>query len=414
MLVITRTMHYADEESIYLFNHYLFWNKKTKEKDHLVLLEFKGNAQDFEHLVADNPSEFRLEGEGARATYRYLGKSIRKPSLEDIIKAEVYTSWGLQERDFTLQEYKEFLEVYFPAFIERLVAIVKASGDDRMAPMKELVSYMERFQHIMYGVQAENSQRYNDIRLKAELRVIDASKDLPWDALLKIAAGMEEYETQRHAAILAFRKLFKEEKDHSAALWKAIMMANEDKRLSGVLNEIYGDPDLTVMVRHALKFPQNYKGQTIELQNMVESDEASFGAHLANAKFVGPVRIGKKFLWDAQKNLYLFGSKKLKHNVMARGGKVQKYGNTLVMAKADVDTDLLLIRKIDAYAVLNPAMVATIKNRKGKSFKVDKKYVQRIKKDYRVAHELADMALEELFGIDPDIARRLYRSKKDR
>jgi hypothetical protein len=414
MLVITRTMHYGDEESIYLFNHYLFWTKKTKEKDRLVMLEFKGNAKDFEHLVADNPTEFKLEGEGARATYRYVGTAIRTPTLEDIIKADVYTTWGLQEGDFTLQEYKEFLEVHFPAYIERLATIVKASGDDRMAPMKEMMSFLERFQHIMYGVQTENQREYNEIREKAELRIIDASKDLPWNELLRIAAGMEVYEPQRHAAILAFRKLFKEEKDHSAALWKAIMMAKEDQRISGILNQIYADPDIVVMVRHALKFPQNYKGQTIELQNMVESDEASFGAHLATAKFVGPVRIGKKFLWDAEKNLYLFGSKKLKHNVMARGGKVQKYGNTLVMTKADVDTDLLIIRKIDAYAVLNPAMVATIKNRKGKSFKVDKKYIQRIKKDYRVGRELADTALEELFGIDPDIARRLYRSKKDR
>jgi hypothetical protein len=407
-------MHYGSEESIYLFNHYLFWNKKTTEKDRLVMLEFKGNAQDFEHLVADNPSEFKLEGEGARATYRYIGKAVRTPTLEDLIKADVYSTWGLQEGDFTLQEYKKFLEEQFPAYIKRLVAIVKPSGNDRMAPMKEMMSYLERFQHIMYGVQTENSKEYNEIRLKAELRVIDASKDLPWTEILKLAAGMEEYETQRYAAVLAFRKLFKEEKDPSAALWQAIRMAKEDQRLSGILNQYYTDPHLVVMVKHALKFPQNYKGQTIVLQNMVESDEASFGAHLANAKFVGPIRIGKKFLWDAEKNLYLFGSKKLKHNVMARGGKVEKYGNTLVMAKADVDTDLLLIRKIDAYAVLNPAMVATIKNRKGKSFKVDKKYIQRIKKDYRVASELADTALEELFGIDPDIARKLYRSKKDR
>jgi len=363
--------------------------------------------------VKDNPSEFKLEGEGARATYRYIGKELRKPTLEDVMTADVYSTWGLQIGDFTIQEYKDFLDRQFPVFIESLGAVLKVSGDDRIAPMKALEAFMERFHHVMYGVEVENRNEYSQLRELAELRILDASKDLPWKEILKISAGMEENDPQRRAVVMAFRKLFTDEKDPSEALWVAIKMAKDDKRLTYIINQVFTDTHLMVMIRHSLKFPQAIKGETIELQSMVETDEVSFGAHLADGKFVGPIRIGKTFLWDAAKNIYLFGSKKLKHRITARGGKVQKYGNTLVMTKADVDTDILLIRKIDAYAVLNPTMVATIKNRKGKSFKVDKKYLQKIKKDYRVATELADTALEELFGIDPDIARKLYRSKRD-
>jgi len=147
---------------------------------------------------------------------------------------------------------------------------------------------------------------------------------------------------------------------------------------------------------------------------MVEIDAMTLEGLPKGARFVGPVRLGKKALYDPEKKIYIYGDKKLKQRVIKKGGSVNKYGNTLVLRSDDVDTDMVLMERIDAYACTNPAMISGLKNRDGKSFKVDRSYIDRIKKDYRVGRELADVVLEELFGIDPDIARGLYRSARRR
>jgi hypothetical protein len=413
MLVVMGVSSYGNERNIYSNWGVPLVLGGPSDIGKVVALELNGTSTRFEDILANNPSVFKMEGRPPRHMFRIIGKKCTNATLDDIMKADDLQLYWMEAGSFTLEEYSGFLKGFAPALVKKIQALVRAAGEELLRLSKEYGEVHRRFDIIMNGFHSQNDEIYYKERLKFERKLFDCSKGLPLRQLFIVAGRMETSEIKYQAAVHAYKRVFNEEKDPSAFLWELLKLAKTDSGLAGALACFYSDNEVTIRMRHQFDFPHDFKGQTVEIHSMQETD-MQFGVHLLGGKFVGPVKLTKKVLWDREKNIYVFGGNKLKQKVARKGGKIEKFGNTIVTKKEDVDTDLLAIERIDAFSCINPALISEISNRKGKKMAVPQKYVDRIKKDYRVGRELADLALEELFGIDPDIARMLYRSKKGR
>ena len=79
----------------------------------------------------------------------------------------------------------------------------------------------------------------------------------------------------------------------------------------------------------------------------------------------------------------------------------------------DIETDLLAMDRIDLYAYVNPVALTEVTNRHGDHAALPEGYLERIGEDWRVSGELADVAIENLFNIDPGFIRAYNRARNE-
>ncbi len=113
---------------------------------------------------------------------------------------------------------------------------------------------------------------------------------------------------------------------------------------------------------------------------------------------------------------YIRAERKLKFRIQKAGGSVRKYGCELVMqSKAggkSLGPKLLEIERLDTLANIDPAQaIAAVEELNLPQNHPAREAAARASSDYRQRRILADLLIEERFGIDADIARHLARSQ---
>lgn len=413
MLIIVELSTYGTEKTIRdLFGQNIVWGAGWPHSDRM-LIEFQGFAETLEQLILANLSEFHVSGEKPREIYRYAGTKYRPAILLDHIRADRVFSWGIPPGAFPLFRYSQFLADFLPELSRNLAVLASTQESGFIEQSKRFSELLNRFRLVMNGLQGENLQEYSRWRELGEKRLMEGARKLPFKELLLLASEIETRAVQRSLISLAFKKLVAAAPDPSAALWELLQMGKKNEKLKNVLSGLCLDERTSLMLKHVFRFPQALKGQQIEVRAM-EEVIVEFGCHLAGATFIGPVKLKRTALHDPDRDIYVCGSKKLKQQVARNGGRINKYGNTLVTDLNDVESDLLTIERIDAYSCTNPALISGLRNRSGRVYHVDDEFISRIKKDYREGRKLADIAIEELFGIDPDMARNLYKGRSRR
>ncbi len=410
MKLIVRINEYAHSKTVYLIEK-MVAIETAIEPQKLVVIELPIAGKTSYEIINRNPGEFRVEGKGERAVISYVGMNLRRARLDDFLDAEVVTT-SICYKDFSMEEYEKFFDEHKEMALEAVRAQKSLDGKALLDAYDRICKLAEKLEVVYYGLQNEVRDRHYALSKKLDYEGKSQWNKMVPIELLKAAGRAVSYEAKTEMGVLAFKRIFEEEKDPSAAIWKFIRESKDDPAARGMMNYWTCDAETSIKMRQYFRFPQTVKGETFELRGMKPMTLGQLPADIDEARFVGPVRLGRSVLYDEDTHTYVYGDKSLKFLVMKRGGKVQKYGNTLVVEMGDIETDLLLAEKLDALSFVAPGQLKDIKNRWGKKVDITDEQLAGITKDYKKAREVADMCLEQLYGIDPSVLRSLYRARK--
>jgi hypothetical protein len=174
-------------------------------------------------------------------------------------------------------------------------------------------------------------------------------------------------------------------------------------------------PEMWTILADHIRFPPTVHGETIDIAKAREIT-APLHWHLLTSRRVGPIKPGRPALYIQVGNqtTYIRGERRLKHAVRARGGKMNRWGNTLVLAgrgPASVHGALLEVDKIDTLSQIDPARAVALVGAPLSDDDPIATAFRSAERDPRWRRILADLLIERLVGIDADVARHLARAE---
>ncbi len=376
----------------------------------------------------------------------YLKKAgWKRPSLDDFLdlRTRVDAS-NLQESDYTPEELRAFFakhDARFRRLLDELLLEAESTDWARFGHWKRADGLLEltgviamtavrrlgRILKSAKSVEALQELEEKAKRLQRYLFLKNGAKGV-FDPALAQELEKAHYWKERHlvkqAHTMEPRQLIdtiKQAKSDTVAyqLKKIFMKRSVDennrlrKEFEGFLEEAASTAGGIFSYDMRWTLPANATGISVDVSKAVESK-----AYLADA--IRATRVGSisnddpiliiPTLLPRGKPVWVKGNKALKRRVKEAGGKLKKYGCTLTAGDGTVYSSLMEIARLNALAALDPDAVVAFVKSKGKDAKRLEKLVGGAKADYRRARRLADVAVELVYNIDPDSAKKLISS----
>lgn len=114
----------------------------------------------------------------------------------------------------------------------------------------------------------------------------------------------------------------------------------------------------------------------------------------------------------AGRKVYFQAPRALIGTVARHGGQLQYRGNTLTVRSVDIGATIQEMERVHALAFLDPGAVADRVLAAEPGIKAAADLAARAARDTKAGQQLADLAMEVLFSIDPEVAAALIRGRQ--
>jgi hypothetical protein len=386
----------------------------------VLLLHFPGlNMADTESIIKwlGQRSGLLAKLLPSRRQVSELPEDVWRPAvLDDVLEAHNYSSilWQLQ-RHFSLEQFNAFATRYLPEAQQRIRDLLAISDPTaRSRKLEEVRPWLER----VAGVFAQIPGRLHIEREKIweqldQLRIA-AVRATPFHVQTWAEAADQLYTTTMKMALLSeIAQYIAQAGGGTAAILQALQPISASyalKRFTQDAAWFWGK------FTYALRLEPNVSGETIDISRAQEQT-AQLSWELIEGRRVGTIVPGRTALVlnDDGVKTFIAGERRLKFQVSRAGGRLEKFGNTLItsddgasaMHKALLDVDLL-----DTLANLDPSQaLERIHHLRLPPDHPVFRAATAAKDDIRQARVLADLLIELVVGVDADIARRLARAQ---
>jgi hypothetical protein len=415
--LLALVMTHAGEAMIRLSNDRegLFFTGAQPAQPSLITLELPGLTRVGiairQWLVEYHRRTSKSSAKSARRRERVdlVPKLWRKAVLDDFIDARNATEhvWNVSTY-FTAAEIAAFCAEHGPklhAEVREALAVPRASRPRALAKVGKRA---DRIVPVIY--QGSNRVKLEGAALDVELDREDAAQLVTgtWSATKWIEATRKLRTDVVKAEVL--EEIGKQLVAHRADIGAALDQMRRHK-----LDRVHA-PSLWTRIAPHLVLEQTAHRVKLDLTTAREMTAVA-GWELWTAKRIGPVKPGRAVLRQQVGDTvyYVRGERKLKHAIRARGGKITRWGCTLVVAggtgTTGVHARLLEVDRIDTLAQVDPrGAVALVADH----HPADPAIATALAKsagDPRWRRVLADLLIERLVGIDADVARRMARAE---
>ncbi|HEY5923290.1 MAG TPA: hypothetical protein VIV11_16535 [Kofleriaceae bacterium] len=385
----------------------LFFDGKQPVAPSLVTLDLPGLKGTGHTTVSDWLIAYHQQ-RGKSGEHTDIAEALWRVSvLDDILDTRNGSDfvWHLSTY-FTLGEFADFAVKHGPSLIGDLRAAIELARKQRASALRKLDKRVERVGGALYAGTRRLPFEINELEMAedreavAQLGAFDAMR---W---IDVCASLKNDTVKRELLDKIAAELVASGGDLPAALSRMI----ERK-----LDDLYA-PELWKLLGPHLQLPGNLTGEAIDLTKAREvTVTASW--HVWTAKRVGPIKIGRAALMATydKELVYVRGERKLLHSIRARGGSIQRWGNTLVVGgrkgENTVQAKLLEVERIDTLAQVDPKSAARLVGEALPDAHPITTALARAHADPTWRRILADLLIERLVGIDADVARRLARAQ---
>jgi hypothetical protein len=346
-----------------------------------------------------------------------LPERVWRPAvLDDVFSADNYrrVQWSL-DRAFTLEQFRAFAERYLPEAQQRLRAVLAVSDPDaRARALDELHPWIERvsgvFDRTPVRLVIERDAIWRQLD-EARAQALRAGRfDLRgW---VEAIERMHTLDIQLELLTEVVRHLAQASED-SAALLRALKPLADSatlRRLTAYAPQFWKE------LGRVLRLKPNVRGATIDITS-AEEQRVTLSWDLIEARRVGAIVPGRSALVldEGSRKTYIAGQRRLKFQVAQAGGRLKKFGNTLVigntgasaMHRALLDVDLL-----DTLANVDPPQaLERIRHLHLPPEHPVFQAAEAARDNVHRARVLADLLIELAIGVDADVARRLARAQ---
>ena len=340
-----------------------------------------------------------------------LDDSLWRPTvLDDFLDAKNAATmiWHVA-RCFTAAEIAEFAGTHGPTLHADVLAALTLERKKRIKALTAASERASRVVPVIYGGSSRLTTEVEELKQEGDRATVAALKrdGFAAEAWIDQAAKLRTVVVKRELVIAIARQLVKTGADVAAAL---------DRMVQRKLDQLH-IPEMWEIVAHHVRFAPNVHGETIDITRASEVT-VPWHWYAWTAHRVGPVKPGRPALMVPMKvgerAMYVAGQRKLKHAVKARGGKITRFGNTLVFKSKDptsVHGALVEVDRIDTLAQIDPARAVELVGAPLPDADPIAGAFARAERDLRWRRILADLLIERLVGIDADVARRLARAE---
>ncbi|NVB77052.1 MAG: hypothetical protein HOV81_01535 [Kofleriaceae bacterium] len=346
-----------------------------------------------------------LEARGETA----LGAELwRLAVLDDLLDAHNGGDmhWQIAQH-FTLAQIAAFSEAHGPGLLAETKAALAAERAKRASALRELAKRTSRIVPVIYASTTRVALERIAVEIEEDHTEIAKLEAGPFDAdrWIDVCSRLNNDQVRRETLGTIGRKLVQTGGDIPDALQRM--------RRRG-LATVWSD-QLWQEIKDHVVLDQNVSGEAIDLTKATEvTVTASWETW--KARRVGPIKIGRAALAITVGNetTYVRGERKLLHRIRARGGKLERWGNTLVVGgkkgPASAHEKLLEVDRIDTLAQVDPAAAARLAGDLAATDPIAGA-LERARTEPTWRRILADLLIERLVGIDADVARRLARAQ---
>jgi hypothetical protein len=384
----------------------LFFAGKQPVHPSLVTLEMPGLKRLGNAVRLWLIAHHRKRGKKSRRERVELVESLWRPTvLDDFIDAHNAEQlvWYVSTF-FTAKQISEFAEKHGPSLHHAVRAALAVDRTRRARALKPVAARSNRIVPVIY----QGSRRlYTEIEaIKEELDREDAAELVtsPFSVAAWIRATRKLRTDKVKGQVLTdFGKQLAERPE--------LIAGALDRMIAAKLDAVHA-PEMWTHIAARAPIDQTVRGKTIDLTTAHEMT-AELGWELWKAERVGPVKANRSVLavTVGKRTYYVRGERKLKHAIRARGGKITRWGCTLVVAGSTgtrgIHAKLLEVDRIDTLAHIDPRRAVALSSGDDPAIA---EAARRAGDDPRWRRILADLLIERVVGIDADVARRLARS----
>lgn len=415
MKLLGATVDYGDEVSAMVgYGERFFFDGNAPDPDRLLFFELEGLKNQSHDsirawIAAKNSSII-----GRRNIARFNEEHWRYATPWDILTAENYTSYVYSLTNyFTIEELNPFFQEQLPKLAETFESVVDEKEDKaRVKKIDSVEDYTRRVAYPIYYMPYALTRLRTEIAEKLDRKLMESFRQNEFDLgrAIKFADKLDTTTVRLNLAMYIANELIAQEIEPAKFL-ASIRKVGKRKILRDVTQWAPGFWD---RVSPHLDLPPNVAGQKIDI---TDATEVTVPANwdLVNGKRAGTVVIGRTALYvqtGGGKGIYLRGERKLKFKVRQAGGSLEYANNTLTVDDDGLGRMLLDVERIDTLASLDAK--AALRMAEDKNLPSDHPIfaaAERATDDYKQARVLADLLIEELIGIDADIARSMARSQ---
>jgi hypothetical protein len=333
----------------------------------------------------------------------------RPAVLDDLLDAKNGGDMGWHiAQHFTLAEIAAFAEAHGPALLAETRASLAAERPKRGSALRKLETQTSRIVPVIAASTTRVALERIAVNIEDDRAEIAKLEAAPFDAdrWIDVCSRLGNDQVKRETLGTIGKKLVEVGGDIPDALQRM--------RRRG-LDAVWGD-QLWQEIKDHLVLEQNVSGEAIDLTKATEVTVTASWASW-KARRVGPVKIGRTALAVTVGNetTYVRGERKLLHRIRARGGTLERWGNTLVVGgkkggSASAHEKLLEVDRIDTLAQVDPAAAAGLAGELAPADPIANA-LARATAEPTWRRILADLLIERLVGIDADVARRLARAQ---
>jgi hypothetical protein len=371
--------------------------------------------------AGDNGKE-KDEKRSRREIARIPAQFWRRAALDDYIDADEwqFAAWCISEQ-FPLTEIAAFAEQWLPVVQERTAQLIAAQGVER----RKLVKSYEDVAGRVYTVAPQATARARH-ELEEELKAEDRrrwieAKTSEADLVQRVQSWVKAVGTLHDEGVIrealvdvgaAIGELLKQ--DQPSGQLALVRLGEKNK----VRNQLSWYPEFWEKIQPHLKLEPTVRGETIDVTDATEIT-VPLSWDLLRAGRVGPVVPGRTALAihtsGGRVKYYIRAERKLKFRLQKAGGSIRKYGCELVMQSKEAKSlgpKLVEIERLDTLANIDPAQaLGAVEDLNLPAHHPAREAAAKARSDFRQRRILADLLIEERFGIDADIARHLARSQ---
>ncbi|HEV7555577.1 MAG TPA: hypothetical protein VGO00_09000 [Kofleriaceae bacterium] len=384
----------------------LFFAGKQPTYPSLVTLEMPGLKRVGNAIRLWLIAHHRRRGGKSRRQRVDLVESLWRPTvLDDFIDAHNAEAcvWYVSTY-FTARQISDFTAKHGPSLHHAVREAIEVERTRRARALKAVAARTNRVVPVIY----QGSRRlYTEMEaIKEELDREDAAELLtsPFSVARWIKGTSKLRTPTVKAQVLGDFGKQLAERPH-------LIAGALDRMIAAKLHEVHA-PEMWKHIATLVPIEQTIRGKTIDLTTAHEMT-AELGWELWSAERVGPVKPNRSVLavTVGKRTYYVRGERKLKHAIRARGGKITRWGCTLVVGGSvgtrGVHAKLLEVDRIDTLAHIDPRRAVALVSGDDPAIATAARHAD---DDPRWRRILADLLIERLVGIDADVARRLARS----
>ena len=393
----------------------LYFRGKQPDHDQLLLLDFKGLTTDTPTAIVEWLGE--LEGEKRREEeICEIPESVWRPAvLDDVMEAGNHhtVGWHLQ-RLFPLTDFDAFFAKWLPEAKARLEKNLALDGELRRGKaLPRLEKFLERIGIVTAAAPRRCAEEAKTIFEKADADHRETIQQEGYD--FERWVGAAEGALSNLGRLNLLLDIKNELLDPSVAdsdVLPALERIHQSLKLRNTVPEVFFEA-----LQHKVRLPPTVEGKRIDISGARE-ETVQLGWPLIKGQRVGSVVPGRTALVVRDRNqnpkYFIRGERKLKFRVKRAGGKLERYGNTLVLSEAGdgLAYALLEVDRLDTLANLSPKQaLATVADRDLPSDHPVFAAARAAEDDPKQSRVLADLLIELRVGVDADIARQLARAQ---